>query len=133
MKTLRVNDYDMAYLDIGSGAPLVCVHGSLNDFRAWAPVLKPFSAGRRLIAPSLRHYFPEHWDGQGGKFTMAQHVDDMIAFISRDETLHAGEIIGSGTVDDGCGLERFEFLQDGDVVELEVEGIGVLRNRVEKG
>jgi len=89
MKTLRVNDYDMAYLDIGSGAPLVCVHGSLNDFRAWAPVLKPFSAGRRLIAPSLRHYFPEHWDGRDGKFTMAQHVDDMIAFI---EALDVGPV-----------------------------------------
>jgi pimeloyl-ACP methyl ester carboxylesterase len=81
MKTLRVNDYDMAYLDIGQGPPLVCVHGSLNDFRAWAAVLKPLSATRRLIAPSLRHYFPEHWDGRGGRFTMAQHVDDMIAFI----------------------------------------------------
>lgn len=81
MKTLRVNDYDMAYLDIGQGSPLVCVHGSLNDFRAWMAVLKPLSAKHRLIVPSLRHYFPEHWDGRGGKFRMAQHVDDVIAFI----------------------------------------------------
>ena len=81
MKTLRVNDYDMAYLDIGQGPPLVCVHGSLNDFRAWAAVLKPLSAKHQLIVPSLRHYFPEHFDGSGGKFNMAQHVDDMIAFI----------------------------------------------------
>jgi len=85
MKTLRVNDYDMAYLDIGltdsSQPPLVCVHGSLNDFRAWVPVMGPLSAGRRLIMPSLRHYFPEHWDGQGGQFKMAQHVDDTIAFV----------------------------------------------------
>jgi esterase len=66
MKTLRVNDYDMAYLDIGHGRPLVCVHGSLNDFRAWTAVLKPLSVDRQLIIPSLRHYFPEHWDGQGG-------------------------------------------------------------------
>ncbi len=81
MKTLRVNDYDMAYLDIGAGRPLVCVHGSLNDFRAWNGVLGPLSAQHRLIVPSLRHYFPEHWDGQGGSVKMAQHVDDMIAFI----------------------------------------------------
>ena len=81
MKTLRVNDYDMAYLDIGDGPPLVCVHGSLNDFRAWMGVLGPLSKNRRLIAPSLRHYFPEQWDGHGGAFRMAQHVDDMIAFI----------------------------------------------------
>lgn len=93
MKTVRVNDYDMAFLDIGQAAagrpPLVCVHGSLNDYRAWAGVMKPLSAGRRLITPSLRHYFPEHWEGQGGKFTMAQHVDDMIALI---EALDAGPV-----------------------------------------
>jgi pimeloyl-ACP methyl ester carboxylesterase len=89
MKTLRVNDTDMAYLDIGAGKPLVCVHGSLNDFRAWMAVLKPLSAGRRLIVPSLRHFFPEHWDGKGGKFTMAQHIADTIAFI---EGLGVGKV-----------------------------------------
>ena len=61
---------------------------------------------------------------------MLHGFDDMIAFISRDETLHPGEIIGSGTVNDGCGLEHSRFLADGDVVELEVEKIGILRNRV---
>lgn len=61
---------------------------------------------------------------------MLHGFDDMIAFISRDETLHPGEIIGSGTVNDGCGLEHSRFLEDGDVVELEVEKIGILRNRV---
>ncbi|MGO4831563.1 fumarylacetoacetate hydrolase family protein, partial [Rhizobiaceae sp. 2RAB30] len=35
-----------------------------------------------------------------------------------------------GTVGNGCGLEHMRFLKHGDVVELEVEGIGVLRNRV---
>ena len=80
MKTMHVNGYDMAYVDIGSGPAVVCVHGSLNDFRAWAPVLKPLSAARRLIVPSLRHYFPEHWDGKGGRFTIDQHVADLIAF-----------------------------------------------------
>jgi len=35
MQTLHVNGYDMAYLDVGEGPPLVCVHGSLCDFRTW--------------------------------------------------------------------------------------------------
>ncbi len=47
-----------------------------------------------------------------------------------DETLHAGEFFGSGTVGGGCGLELGRFLSPGDVVELEVEGLGILRNRV---
>lgn len=63
---------------------------------------------------------------------MLHSFEEMIAFISNAETLHPGEIIGGGTVNDGCGLERFEFLADGDEVELTVEGIGTLSNIVER-
>lgn len=66
----------------------------------------------------------------GNCSTMTVKFEDLIAFISRSETLHAGEILGSGTVGGGCGLEAGKLLADGDVIELEVEGIGVLRNRV---
>ena len=54
----------------------------------------------------------------------------IIAFISCDETLHPGDFIGSGTVADGCGDELERWIKPGDVVELEVEGIGTLRNPV---
>ena len=43
MQTLSVNGYDMAYLEVGQGPPLVCVHGSLGDFRTWSAVLGPLS------------------------------------------------------------------------------------------
>ena len=58
--------------------------------------------------------------------------EEIIAHMSRDETLFAGEFIGSGTVGNGCGLETGRFLEHGDEIELEVETIGVLRNRVER-
>jgi pimeloyl-ACP methyl ester carboxylesterase len=86
MQTLHVNGYDMAYLDIGRGPPLVCVHGSLCDFRIWSVVLGPLSARHRVIAPSLRHFFPEHWDGIGDTYSIAQHVDDVIGFIEKLDT-----------------------------------------------
>jgi fumarylacetoacetate (FAA) hydrolase len=46
--------------------------------------------------------------------------------------LQAGDVIGSGTVGGGCILEHGDgrWLEPGDEVELEIEGIGVLRNRV---
>lgn len=62
--------------------------------------------------------------------TMNWTFGELLAHISRDETLYPGEIIGSGTVGNGCGLEHERYLQHGDVVELEIEKIGVLRNRV---
>jgi pimeloyl-ACP methyl ester carboxylesterase len=86
MQTLSVNGYDMPYLDVGQGRPLVCVHGSLCDFRIWSAVLGPLTRKHRVIAVSLRHFFPEHWDGVGDTYSIAQHVDDMIAFIEKLDT-----------------------------------------------
>ena len=51
---------------------------------------------------------------------------------ARDTRLVAGDVLGSGTVGTGCILEHGDgrWLQPGDTVELEIEGIGVLANRV---
>jgi 2-keto-4-pentenoate hydratase/2-oxohepta-3-ene-1,7-dioic acid hydratase in catechol pathway len=59
--------------------------------------------------------------------------EDLLAAAARNTRgLRAGEVIGSGTVGGGCILEHADgrWLEPGDVVELEVEGIGVLRNTV---
>ena len=90
MLYLRVNDYDIAYIAIGKGPPLVCIHGTLGDFRVWSPVLGPLSRHHQTISLSLRHFFPEHWNGQGTDYTIAQHVADVIAFI---------KALGPGPVD----------------------------------
>ena len=81
MQHHRVNGYDMAYIELGSGPPLVCVHGTLGDFRVWSPVLGPLSRAHRVVSLSLRHFFPERWDGAGTDYTIAQHVADVIGFI----------------------------------------------------
>jgi pimeloyl-ACP methyl ester carboxylesterase len=89
MRRVKVSGYDIAYLELGQGRPLVLVHGSLADFRIWRPVLGPLSQRHRVIAPSLRHFFPAQWNGIGDGFTIAQHVADMIGFI---ETLGLGRV-----------------------------------------
>lgn len=71
----------------------------------------------------------EEW-GRGNTRDMLWRFEDLIAHISRSETLYAGEFLGSGTVGNGCGLEQLRYLKPNDVVELEVEGIGVLRSRM---
>ncbi|MGE3625789.1 MAG: fumarylacetoacetate hydrolase family protein, partial [Hyphomicrobiales bacterium] len=78
----------------------------------------------------------EEWS-RGSTADMRWSFEEVISYISRSETLHPGEFIGSGTCSGrqgkGCGLELGRYLEDGDVVELEVERIGVLRNTVEHG
>jgi len=71
----------------------------------------------------------ETW-ATGNSRDMMHGFPEIIAYTSRDVTLHPGEFLGSGTVGNGCGLELDRWLKPGDVVELEVERIGVLRNRV---
>src|SRR5205823_13879501 len=58
--------------------------------------------------------------------------DAIVAHAARNTHLRPGDVLGSGTVGTGCILEHGDgrWLQPGDVVELEVEGIGTLRNRV---
>jgi fumarylacetoacetate (FAA) hydrolase len=58
--------------------------------------------------------------------------DAIVAHAARNTELCAGDVLGSGTVGTGCVLELGDgrWLQPGDVVELEVDGIGVLRNRI---
>ncbi len=58
--------------------------------------------------------------------------EEIIAHVTKDETLMPGEFIGSGTVGNGCGLELGWYLEHGDAIELEVEKIGILKNRVER-
>ena len=55
---------------------------------------------------------------------------DMIAHVSLDEDIYPGDVYGSGTPGGCCGLDLGRSLDAGDLVELEIEGIGVLRNRV---
>jgi len=71
----------------------------------------------------------EEWS-RGNSATIHHTFERAIAHFSRSKTLYAAEVFGSGTVLSGCGLELGRTLREGDIVELEVEGIGVLRNRV---
>lgn len=71
----------------------------------------------------------EEWS-RGNSGSSHYTFSQMIAFASEGVTLYPGDVLGSGTVGTGCGLELDKFLNPGDVVELEIEHLGVLRNTV---
>jgi 2-keto-4-pentenoate hydratase/2-oxohepta-3-ene-1,7-dioic acid hydratase in catechol pathway len=77
------------------------------------------------------HVNGERWGG-GNSANMHHDFADIIAHISKSETLYPGEVIGSGTVGTGCGLETGRQLADGDRFDLTIENIGTLSNRIVK-
>ena len=83
VKAVQVNGYEMAYVEGGSGAPLILVHGSLLDYRSWAPQVESFGANYRTFSPSLRRGYPERWNGSGDDFSIRQHAEDLASFIKQ--------------------------------------------------
>jgi 2-keto-4-pentenoate hydratase/2-oxohepta-3-ene-1,7-dioic acid hydratase in catechol pathway len=71
----------------------------------------------------------ELW-GEDTSAHMHHTFADMIAYASQAQTLYPGEVFGSGTAAGGSGLELDRFPQEGDIIEMEIEGIGTLRNLV---
>ena len=71
----------------------------------------------------------EEW-GRARSSDMHWKWADMIAHVSQDEDVWPTDIYGSGTPGGCCGLDLERKLEPNDVVELEIEKIGVLRNRV---
>ena len=67
---------------------------------------------------------------RGTTSDMRWTFEQLIEHVSQSETLYPGDVLGSGTCGGGCGMEHGAFLKAGDVVELEVDGLGVLRNSV---
>jgi len=100
----------------------------------WCTALGPYLVTANEIgdAYSLRmtaRVNGELWS-EGNSGSIYWKFEQMIEFLSKDDTIYPGDVIGSGTVGTGCGLELDRWVKRGDVMELEIEKIGVLRNRV---
>lgn len=57
-------------------------------------------------------------------------AEELVAWASTGETVNPGDLLATGTVGAGCGFELGRRLAPGDVVELDIAGVGVLRNRL---
>ncbi|MGC4068534.1 MAG: fumarylacetoacetate hydrolase family protein [Polyangiaceae bacterium] len=79
---------------------------------------------------SMRAYVNDELWSEGSSSAMHHGFEEMIAHVSRSETLHPGDFFGSGTVGTGCGLELGRRLRKGDRVTLEVDRLGRLSNPI---
>jgi fumarylacetoacetate (FAA) hydrolase len=105
--------------------PVIVTHDSLADRATDRPGVYDLTMIARINGQEFsRGNFKDiHWS-----------FGEIIARVSESVMLQPGDVIGSGTVGTGCLLELTKFqgpwLNHGDVVELEIERIGVLRNTV---
>lgn len=110
---------------------------SLGPWLVTTDEMAPYLQDGRLAVKCTSRVNGDSWlkDGDG---SVAYHTwESLIVRASRDSRIVPGDVLGTGTVGGGSigeairkGYEKARFLQPGDVVEFEVEGIGVLRNTV---
>lgn len=80
--TAHVNGAVLAYVEQGQDAPVVFVHGSVNDYRSWRAQLAPFAERYRATAYSRRYHWPNAQPGLGVAYAAAQHAADLGALIA---------------------------------------------------
>lgn len=81
VKHLTANGADFAYVEMGTGTPVVLVHGALGDYRDWTLQLAPLAARFRVIAYSRRYHFPNQPVAEGADYTLAQNAADLVALV----------------------------------------------------
>jgi 2-keto-4-pentenoate hydratase/2-oxohepta-3-ene-1,7-dioic acid hydratase in catechol pathway len=97
---------------------------------ALGPVLvTPDEIGNPYNLRMTAHINGELWS-DGNSSSIHRTFEEIIEFASRDETLSPGDVLGSGIVGAGCGLELDRWVQPGDLLEMSIDKIGCLKNRV---
>jgi len=108
-----------------SFGPVIVTHEALADKAVGRPGVYDLEMVARVNGVEF---------SRGNFKDMYWSFGDIIARASESVMLNPGDVIGSGTVGTGCLLELTKFqgpwLDHGDVVELEIERLGVLRNRI---
>jgi len=99
-KHVAVEGDKLAYIEVGKGAPLILVHGGLQDYRLWEPILGSLAERHRVIAYSRRNHFPNAVDAEGAPDGAADiHAKDL-ADLVRGLNLGPVHVVGhsSGAV-----------------------------------
>lgn len=81
VKQMRVNGVELAYVEQGSGTPVVFVHGSLVDWRSFEVVRPAIAARYRYVAYSRRYHQPNPWPGDGSDYSYQLHEEDLVGFV----------------------------------------------------
>jgi fumarylacetoacetate (FAA) hydrolase len=126
VQEMKVNFGPVKSKDFASSfGPVIVTHDSLVDKATERPGVYDLFMTAKVNGVEL---------SRGNFNDIYWSFGDIIARASQSVMLYPGDVIGSGTVGTGCLYELTKnqgpWLNAGDVVELEIERIGILRNKV---
>ena len=90
MPSVDLGGVSLYYEELGTGRPVVFVHGIPTDYRAWSAQMEPFSRKHRALALSRRYATPNQRQGDMTDSTVGNNAADLKRFIER---------LGTGPVD----------------------------------
>jgi pimeloyl-ACP methyl ester carboxylesterase len=128
---VSVNGLSFAYLDEGSGPPVVLVHGSVSDYRDWSKQMAAFAQHYRVIAYSRRYHWPNLPPGKDADASVERQADDLAA-IMESMGIAPAHIVGhsyGGAVALNLTLRHPELVRTLVLAEPAISG--VLRNTPE--
>ncbi len=83
VKDIEANGVSLAYVEQGTGQPVIFVHGTLGDYRYWDPQMVPFAKSYRAIFYSRRCSYPNKYVGDYMDDTIANNAEDLAAFVEK--------------------------------------------------
>lgn len=89
--TAHLDGSPVHYTEAGTGDIVLLIHGSLCDYRYWRWQIPALSPLFRVVAPSLRGFWPEPFQQEDASFSIEQHASDMIAFarhLGQGQSIH---------------------------------------------
>lgn len=81
-RTVAVDGAELHYFQYGTGLPVIFVHGSFADYRAWFSQLPAFGDGYRFVTYSRRYHHPNRWAEDGSESCTQLHGDDLAQLIT---------------------------------------------------
>lgn len=89
MQHIEVNGAQLEYFELGSGTPIVFVHGAPSDCRMWKPHCAILAGQYRTIAYTQRYFGTAKWQEDGPPFGVRSHADDLMKLVRQ---LDAGPV-----------------------------------------
>ena len=80
-RSATLNGTEIRFAEIGTGDPVVLIHGAITDHRSWQPHRAELGQHVRAIMPDLRYCGTGPWEDAGGRYSVQTHADDVAALI----------------------------------------------------